>query len=301
MKVREKDMLIFLILVLAVFQVTMTDYLVNNPDFYQLDAYTWESEAFREVNLGEYVSSMEGDFSAENTGNAVGEQEWRDSSTGRFNLDDLTVWMIEQEYDLRNVSAGTLGNSPFSQLVQTRRLADYRKLKKAYEIIFKDLRYFPIPESLNLNTPPVTFENGWMDVRTYGGERRHEGCDIMGNQCPRGFYPVVSISDGTVERVGWLEQGGWRIGIRTPSGLYIYYAHLYGYSSSWKEGDQVKAGELLGFMGDSGYSSIPGTVGNFDVHLHIGMYMRTDHYEEMSINPYWILRYLKKYRSAARY
>lgn len=301
MKAWEKDMLIFLLLVLAVFQVTMTDYLVNNPDFYQLDAYTWESDAFREVNLGEYVSSMEGVFSAETAGDGEGELEWNDDFPGRFNLDELTVWMIEQEYDLRDADANTLGNNPFSHLVQTRRLADYRKLRKAYETILKDLRYFPVPKSLNPDTPPVTFENGWMDVRTYGGDRRHEGCDIMGNQCPRGFYPVVSISDGTVERVGWLEQGGWRMGIRTPSGLYIYYAHLYGYSSSWKEGDQVKAGELLGFMGDSGYSLVPGTVGYFDVHLHIGMYMKTDHYEEMSINPYWILRYLEKYRSAASY
>ena len=135
-----------------------------------------------------------------------------------------------------------------------------------------------------------------MDPRTYGGKRGHEGCDIMGNACPRGFYPVVSISDGTVEHVGWLNQGGWRIGIRTPSGLYLYYAHLYEYSRQWQEGDQVSAGQLLGFMGDSGYSDVEGTVGNFDVHLHVGMYLKTDHYEEMSINPYWILRYLEKRR-----
>ena len=35
-------MQIILLLILAVFQVTVTDYLVTNPDFYQLDAYTWE-------------------------------------------------------------------------------------------------------------------------------------------------------------------------------------------------------------------------------------------------------------------
>lgn len=62
------------------------------------------------------------------------------------------------------------------------------------------------------------------------------------------------------------------------------------------EGDKVRAGELLGFMGDSGYSAVEGTVGNFEVHLHIGMYLRTDHYEELSVNPYWILRYLEKKR-----
>ena len=58
----------------------------------------------------------------------------------------------------------------------------------------------------------------------------------------------------------------------------------------------MKAGQLLGYMGDSGYSTIPGTVGNFDVHLHLGIYLKTDHAEEMSVNPYWILKYLEKYR-----
>ena len=126
------------------------------------------------------------------------------------------------------------------------------------------------------------------------GERKHEGCDIMGDKLPRGSYPVVSISDGTVERVGWLEMGGWRIGIRTRRGAYVYYAHLYNYAREWKEGDRVKAGELLGYMGDTGYGKTEGTIGNFDVHLHLGIYIRTDHLEEMSVNPYWILRYLEK-------
>ena len=63
----------------------------------------------------------------------------------------------------------------------------------------------------------------------------------------------------------------------------------------------MRAGELLGFMGDTGYSVIEGTTGNFDVHLHIGLYLRTDHYEELSVNPYWVLKYLEKYRLRYRY
>ena len=63
----------------------------------------------------------------------------------------------------------------------------------------------------------------------------------------------------------------------------------------------MRAGELLGFMGDSGYSAVEGTVGNFDVHLQLGMYLRTDHYEEMSVDPYWALRYLEKRRLLYEY
>lgn len=116
----------------------------------------------------------------------------------------------------------------------------------------------------------------------------------MGTERERGFYPVVSMSSGTVEKVGWLELGGWRIGIRSPSGAYLYYAHLYSYSRDWKEGDTVEAGELLGFMGDSGYGREENTVGNFPVHLHLGIYIQTEHFKELSVNPYWILRYLEK-------
>lgn len=251
------------------FQVTMLDYLVTNPDFYQLDAYTWESDDFRSLALGEMLSSLD-----------------------TIDYEMLTSVMIEHEYDL----IGLDDNAYHNNRVSERRPVEYQKLKQAYETIFQDLKYFPIPESLNTDIPKVTYGNGWMDTRTYGGERGHEGCDIMGTEEKRGYYPVVSMSDGVVEKIGWLEQGGWRIGIRSPSGLYLYYAHLYGYGREWREGDVVKAGELLGFMGDSGYSAVEGTIGNFDVHLHVGLYLKTDHYEELSLNPYWVLKYLEKYQ-----
>ncbi len=275
-------MRILLILLLAFVNVCLRTYLLENPDFYQLHAYTAEEEAFRAMNLGEAVAALDG-----------------------LDMDGLTASMIRWEYDMRDAgeddarsaAAGEGGAAdPDVFLLLQRRPAEYRKLRGVYTSIFQDLRFFPVPESIRAGTPDVTFENGWMDRRTYGGDRGHEGCDIMGENLERGSYPVVSISDGVVEKAGWLEQGGWRLGIRSPSGLYLYYAHLYGYSREWKEGDSVSAGELLGFMGDSGYSAVPGTTGNFSVHLHIGLYLRTDHYDELSINPYWILRYLEKYR-----
>ena len=68
-----------------------------------------------------------------------------------------------------------------------------------------------------------------------------------------------------------------------------------------EEGDVVKAGELLGYMGDTGYSKVEGTTGNFDVHLHVGIYFKTDHFDELSVDPYWILKYLEKYRFTYRY
>lgn len=155
-----------------------------------------------------------------------------------------------------------------------------------------DIKYFPIPENRSQDSD-VHYENSWGEKRTYGGERTHEGTDLMGLDKPRGYYPVVSMTDGVVEKLGWLEQGGYRVGIRAPEGAYFYYAHLACYENGILEGTQIKAGQLLGYMGDTGYSTIEGTTGNFAVHLHLGIYIRTDHKEEQSVNPYWILKFFE--------
>ena len=94
--------------------------------------------------------------------------------------------------------------------------------------------------------------------RTYKGKRGHEGTDIMPDKNERGMLPVVSMTDGVVQNTGWLELGGYRIGIQAPHGAYFYYAHLDSYADI-QEGDQLKAGDLLGFIGDTGYGTPEGT------------------------------------------
>lgn len=262
-------MRLFFLALAVLFNSMMIEYLETYTNYDRLSPYTWESGEFRELKLGKVFS-------------------------GRDDIDceELAGQMIEHEFDLTKLKSNPLPSLRFP----VRRPVEFKKLSNAYRTIFDDLQYFPIPEPKSAGTPDVVFEDGWMDARSYGGDRKHEGCDVMGNKRERGFYPVVSITGGTVEKVGWLEQGGWRIGIRAPSGAYFYYAHLFRYDRQWKEGDQVTAGQLLGYMGDSGYGKTEGTVGNFEVHLHLGIYIKTDHYEEMAVNPYWVLRYLKKYR-----
>ena len=107
-----------------------------------------------------------------------------------------------------------------------------------------------------------------------------------------GYFPIVSMTDGTIEQVGWLEKGGWRIGIRSIGGNYYYYAHFHSYIKDWKRGDPVKAGDVLGYMGDTGYGP-EGTTGQFPVHLHLGIYLPAAESGEQAINPYWMLRYLE--------
>ena len=150
----------------------------------------------------------------------------------------------------------------------------------------KDIRYFPIPLSEADDSLGTSYVDSWMGERDYKGKGVHEGTDIMADRDERGIYPVVSISDGTITNLGWLEKGGYRIGITSPSGVYFYSAHLESYADI-KEGDFVMAGQFLGFMGDSGYGE-EGTTGQFPVHLHLGIYSFEEG-EEIIVNPYYVL------------
>ena len=97
------------------------------------------------------------------------------------------------------------------------------------------------------------------------------------------------MTDGTVLHKGWLPKGGYRIKYVTPHGGYFYYAHLDYLSEKIEEGDTVQAGQLIGFVGNSGYG-VEGTKGKFATHLHVGIYLNPGK-EEISVNPYWILEY----------
>lgn len=170
--------------------------------------------------------------------------------------------------------------------------------KEAYNDFFlnqlnavtKEIRCFPVEKSY---IQEISYVDSWYGERTFGGERHHEGTDIMSIPNERGQIPVVSMTDGIVKNMGWLQLGGWRIGIESESGIYYYYAHLDSYAQNLRTGDVVYAGELLGFMGDSGYGE-EGTTGMFDVHLHVGIYFYDDSGREISMNPYSFLLYIQR-------
>lgn len=167
---------------------------------------------------------------------------------------------------------------------------NFEVLANVCSAIFEDIKFFPVAKCLN-GDKEVSYVDSWYGERNYGGNRRHEGTDIMASVNERGIYPVISMTDGIVENAGWLKLGGYRIGIRSPNGGYFYYAHLSSYSREYKAGDNIKAGEVIGYMGDSGYGE-EGTVGKFAVHLHLGIYVNDSRGNEISINPYNVLNML---------
>lgn len=158
--------------------------------------------------------------------------------------------------------------------------------RELLENVENEVSYFPIPESTVDKSLTVSFVDSWMAERKYNGTSGHEGTDIMAGENERGLYPVLSMTDGTITNLGWLEKGGYRVGITSDSGTYYYYAHLDSYGNIHK-GDKVKAGQFIGYMGDSGYGE-EGTTGQFDVHLHLGIYSYKTG-EEISVNPYYVL------------
>lgn len=168
----------------------------------------------------------------------------------------------------------------------------YARICGYLSAVWDDLERFPVGTVASDGNAGVSFADSWMQSRNFGGERGHEGCDIMASVNERGIYPIYSVSDGVVENVGWLRLGGYRIGIRSPSGAYFYYAHLAEYAKEFEVGETVLAGTHLGYMGDTGYSDIPGTTGNFPVHLHFGIYINDENGQELSVNPYPMVLYL---------
>ncbi|MBQ9699333.1 MAG: M23 family metallopeptidase [Lachnospiraceae bacterium] len=153
--------------------------------------------------------------------------------------------------------------------------------------------YFPIALPGEMSRY-IYYIDSYGAVRTYGGDRVHEGCDIMTRNNIRGELPVVSVCDGVIEKLGWLELGGYRVGIRSETGVYYYYAHLDSYAQGIEEGDIVSAGQVIGYVGDTGYSKVEGTTGNFDVHLHFGVYVNDEDGCEYALNPYPLLEVIKK-------
>jgi murein DD-endopeptidase MepM/ murein hydrolase activator NlpD len=76
----------------------------------------------------------------------------------------------------------------------------------------------------------------------------HHGDDIF---APLGA-PVLAVASGTVFSVGWNDVGGWRLWLRDSGGNEFYYAHLSAYTSLAVNGRHVSAGQVLGFVGNTG-------------------------------------------------
>ena len=138
--------------------------------------------------------------------------------------------------------------------------------------------------------------------RSFGFQRKHLGNDLMGAL----GTPIVAVEGGVVEAMGWNRYGGWRIGIRSfDSRRYYYYAHLqkdHPFAEGLAVGDIVQAGDVIGFMGRTGYSDKENVNNIETVHLHFGLELVFDESQkecnsEIWINVYDIVRLLSEHRA----
>lgn len=141
--------------------------------------------------------------------------------------------------------------------------------------------------------------------RSFGFQRKHLGNDIMGSL----GTPIVAVEGGVIEVMGWNRYGGWRIGIRSfDSKRYYYYAHLqkdHPFNSGLQEGDIVQAGDVIGFMGRTGYSDKENVNNISAVHLHFGVQLVFEESQKECLSEIWvdvydIVRLLSNHRSSVQ-
>jgi murein DD-endopeptidase MepM/ murein hydrolase activator NlpD len=114
----------------------------------------------------------------------------------------------------------------------------------------------------------TTFRDSWGEPRP--GGRGHTGVDMMS---PIGT-PLVAIENGVLQNLNWHYAGGIGLTVKGDSGDSWYYAHLDGYASGIQTGMRVAAGQLIGYVGETGNAAGP--------HLHLAHILSSGQY----VNPY---------------
>ncbi len=128
---------------------------------------------------------------------------------------------------------------------------------------------------------PEQLVRSFSDAR---GERRHEALDIL---APAGT-PVLAAEDGTIVRLFLSKAGGITIYQFDPAGRYCYYyAHLQRYADGLREGQHVRKGDVIGYVGTTGNAP------RNTPHLHFAIFRLTADrhwWEGTPIDPYDVLR-----------
>jgi len=190
----------------------------------------------------------------------------------------LDAYRIDEKYDTysrvassnklnRKIQFTTHTNSDYTIRLQSELL---RGGKCLIRIVLKPLLKFPV-EGKGMSSIGGLFG----DPRD-GGKRKHHGVDIFGKRHTSVYAPI----DGYISRVGESEMGGLYVWIRNPkNSISLYFAHLQ--TQSVKINDNVKVGDLLGTIGNTGNAI------NTPPHLHFGIYGF-----RRAINPYYYLQKL---------
>jgi murein DD-endopeptidase MepM/ murein hydrolase activator NlpD len=121
---------------------------------------------------------------------------------------------------------------------------------------------------------PVYGATSYID--TFGAPRSdvtyHHGDDIFGSL----GQPLVACTDGIIFSVGFNKIGGNRLWIVDKAGNQFYYAHLSAFAINTVNGAHVKAGQVVGFMGDTGDAEGTPVHLHFEIHPVAFLYLGYD-------------------------
>ena len=124
--------------------------------------------------------------------------------------------------------------------------------------------------------------------RSFGYRRKHFGNDLMGSV----GTPIIAVEGGVIEELGWNRFGGWRVGIRSHDRLrYYYYAHLRKdrpWPQHLEKGMTVQGGDVIGYLGATGYSTKENVNGMRVAHLHFGVQLVFDESKKDAPAQNWI-------------
>ncbi len=194
------------------------------------------------------------------------------------------VYEIEQRYILH-----------YDELLNKYDTKVFRSFVGMFRSLLDEQKYFPIaPVSDAYESISYMFGDSWGATRQNGHTEIHQGTDIYDRENIRGRLPIISITDGVVQKFGWDEYDGFYVKVLSLEGNVYYYAHMDSFNQSLKEGSRITAGYLLGHMGDSGYGKAEGTRGHIQVQLHLSISPNNDKvHEVLYINPYPFLRLIE--------
>lgn len=124
-------------------------------------------------------------------------------------------------------------------------------------------------------------QDTFTDARSQG--RSHDAIDIMS----AAGTPVLAVADGHIEKLFTSERGGLTIYQFEPSGRFAYYyAHLQGYADGLAQGQAVRRGQVLGYVGSTGNADPAAP------HLHFAIFLlgpERNWWQGQAINPYPVL------------
>lgn len=174
-------------------------------------------------------------------------------------------------------AGGAMDNKAFSAVLS---YAYCRTFYDEYGVEWEDMPYM-YPEGylaqLNDPLPGKHIKNGWKKPRD-GGKRYHTGTDIRAGE----GTPILSCTDGVVQFNGTNEGAGNYIVILDSLGFAYHYYHMVQPTGFLSVGDTVKAGDVIGYVGNTGSSSAN--------HLHLSVLSP----EMLTIDPYTMLKEVRR-------